>query len=110
MNAKSTPIDPVTDLIRYEDGRYAITWAGCLYGPADTLEEIANSTLLEEAKEAAQRPENRWRLGKLHDPDDGLGPRFIYPQRSQCCNAPITSEGAGKFMCIMCCQTCELKE
>jgi hypothetical protein len=52
---------PTTFLAKHEDGSFSIQWAGCFYGPAATLAEIANSELLTLAESTAASEETQWR-------------------------------------------------
>jgi len=77
MRAKLTPIDSATDLIVQEDGALGIRWAECFYGPEDAIEKLAEGELLTQCREAINRNSDAWITGRLVDPDDGLGTRFL---------------------------------
>jgi hypothetical protein len=68
----------VTDLIKIGD-RVAIRWAGCLYGPSERIEDIANGELLDKIKGVLADVSTVWREVTMMDFGDGLGPVEIEP-------------------------------
>ncbi len=63
------------DLIKLTNGRVAVRWAGCLYGPEDQLSKIldASSPLFTRASAALTDPATVWRPTDFHTHDE-LGP------------------------------------
>lgn len=100
INAKITPLDSETDLLIVGE-KVAIRWAGCLYGPSDGLEAVANGDLLTLCSQALHSPETKWREIEMVDYDDGLGlvevpPPEKLPARAVKTIAFTGGPGAGK--------------
>ena len=77
MNVTTTPIDSVTHLVRLPEGKVGIRWAGCLFGPEDSLDKICKEPLLSQAQALLDDPTTPWASEIFHDVDDGLGLRNL---------------------------------
>jgi hypothetical protein len=50
-NATRWQVDSATAVIRLDDGRWCIWWAGATFGPKNTLEELVTGDLLAGCKQ-----------------------------------------------------------
>lgn len=68
------PESDTTWLIEFDDGRVGIQWAGCVYGPESTLEEIVENELLTACQDLLTDPETDWeQTGEWFDDEGGFG-------------------------------------
>ena len=78
MKVKTTPLDDnVTDLVCLPDNKVGIRWAGCLYGPEDSLDKVCKEPLLSLAQAKLDDPNTVWTEEVFTDVDDGLGLRNL---------------------------------
>lgn len=78
MKVYTTPLDDnVTDLVCFKDGKVGIRWAGCLFGPEDSLHKIVKDDLLILAQAKLESPNTVWTEEEFTNVDDGLGLRNL---------------------------------
>ena len=70
------PDEKCTQLVRnYNGTQLGIVWAGCFYGPEDSIAEICHGELLAKCEALLDDPSTPWLPAKFVDYDNGLGPR-----------------------------------
>ena len=70
------PDEKCTELVRNYNGtnEVGIVWAGCFYGPADSIAKVANGDLLAKCEALLEEETTPWKPAKFVTDDNGLGP------------------------------------
>ncbi len=69
------PDEKCTELVRNFNGsQVGIVWAGCFYGPEDSITKVANGDLLAKCEALLDDPSTPWLPARFVDCDNGLGP------------------------------------
>ena len=97
---KLAPPNADCEVVLQADGQVGIVWAGCFYGPSQTINAIAKDALLLACNTALDTLRADPSAGvkcKALDPDDGLGVRFLPLEDQVVANdAPLPGGGGAE--------------